>query len=134
MSGNFRIRFGRQVDSSDNNKRKVELEINNASGYARLYGTTNLNTHPAYGLYLAYLKSGGTSKVGFNSVTATSTSLTLSDTYTWNQIFRGDSNVPSTGTIKETQFNHMIPEVIIYSGDKLVETKIADEIKSYYNI
>ena len=125
--GNFRIRFGRQADSSDGNKRKVELEIKNAGGTVRLYGTTNLNTQPAYGLYLGYVNSGGTNKVGFNSVTATST-LTLEDTYTWNQIFRGDNNSGSTAS------NHMIPEIIIYSGDKLVETEIADNIKDYYNI
>jgi hypothetical protein len=127
MSG-FRVRFGRHFDSSDGNIRKVELEIANSGDTQHLYGTTNLNTQPAYGLYLAYLKGGGTSKVGFNSVTATSTSLTLDGTYTWNQIFRGDSNSSNRN------FNHMIPELIIYSGDKLVDTEIADNIKDYYNI
>ena len=52
----------------------------------------------------------------------------MTGTYTWNQIFRGDSDSSRTDN------NHMIPEVIIYSGDKLVDTELADEIKSYYNI
>jgi hypothetical protein len=136
MSGNFRIRFGRHArPNSLGGGRRLELEVANSGvSQQHLYGTTNLSSQPAYGLYLGYLKGGGTSKVGFNSVEATSTSLTLTGTYTWNQIFRGDSNVPSSGTIKETNNNNMIPEVIIYSGDKLVETEIADEIKSYYNI
>ena len=128
VGGSFRVRFGRYFDPAQGNKRTVELEVTNSGESAQhIYDTVNLNTQPAYGLYLGYLKFGATSKVGFNTVGATGT-ITSSGTYNWNKIFRGDNQ---SGDISS---NHKIPEVIIYSGDKLVDTDLADEIKSYYNI